>query len=100
MDIIYLAPECHTSVIEGYKPKPADIWSFGISLMTYLQEEVPFFAESELEMQLNTQNQVLEYPEYFSAELVDLLTKLLAKDPAARPTALQIKDHPWFSKQL
>jgi serine/threonine protein kinase len=33
----FTAPECHIVEKEGYRPKPTDIWSFGISLYAYVQ---------------------------------------------------------------
>ena len=40
----FTAPECHIVEKEGYKPKPTDIWSFGVSLYTYVSSIVPFYA--------------------------------------------------------
>jgi [calcium/calmodulin-dependent protein kinase] kinase len=33
----FTAPECHIVDEKGYKPKPTDIWSFGVSLYAYVQ---------------------------------------------------------------
>jgi [calcium/calmodulin-dependent protein kinase] kinase len=33
----FTAPECHIVEEGGYRPKPTDIWSFGISLYAYVQ---------------------------------------------------------------
>jgi [calcium/calmodulin-dependent protein kinase] kinase len=46
----FTAPECHIVEKDGYKPKPTDIWSFGVCLYTYVAGNVPFYGEGELEM--------------------------------------------------
>jgi serine/threonine protein kinase len=33
----FTAPECHIVEESGYRPKPTDIWSFGICLYAYVQ---------------------------------------------------------------
>lgn len=40
----FTAPECHVVEKEGYKPKPTDIWSLGISIFAYISGTVPFYA--------------------------------------------------------
>ena len=93
--MMHTAPECSTS-LEGYKPKPTDIWSLGVCLYTYIGECVPFFADSEIEMQLNAQNKELPIPPTFSPQLADLLKAMMAKVPEKRPTIAQVQAHPWF----
>jgi len=63
----FTAPECHIVSQEGYKPKPTDVWSFGVSLYAYVQAIVPFYASGgELEMQINSREKEVEIPETFS----------------------------------
>lgn len=95
----FTAPECHIVSEEGYKPKPTDIWSFGVCLYTYVCGIVPFYASGgELEMQINSRTKELELKEEFSAELKDLLRCLLNKDPDQRPTISEVKEHHFFKK--
>lgn len=44
----FTAPECTIVEKEGYKPKPTDIWSLGVSLYTYVAGIVPFYGDCEL----------------------------------------------------
>jgi [calcium/calmodulin-dependent protein kinase] kinase len=70
----FTAPECHIVESTGYKPKPTDIWSFGVCLYTYISGKVPFYGEGELEMQINSRNKEVDIPSDFSPELKELLT--------------------------
>ena len=40
----------------------------------------------------------LEFPEYLSSEVKDLLTNLLVKDPAKRLPLEEVLKHPWITK--
>ena len=47
----FTAPECHIVAIDGYSPKPTDIWSFGVCLYCFVNNgKLPFYGESELEI--------------------------------------------------
>ena len=51
----FTAPECHVVEQGGYKPKPTDIWSFGVVLYTFVNDgALPFYGQSELEIQINS----------------------------------------------
>lgn len=84
---------------EGYDPKACDIWSLGVCLYTFLLEEMPFFSPtlSEIEIDIQAKNKILAYPEYFSEELKDLLTKLLEKEPEKRISITDYLNHTWFN---
>jgi len=86
---------------EGYNPKACDMWSIGICLYTYLLGEMPFFSAtlSEIEIDIQAKNKILEYPVYFSDDLKDLLSKLLNKEYEKRISIEEYMTHPWFSSQ-
>lgn len=63
----FTAPECHIVEQGGYRPKPTDIWSFGVSLYAYVHALVPFYSSGgELEMQINSRTKEVEIPPEFS----------------------------------
>ncbi len=96
----FTAPE--TAIVEenGYAPKPTDVWSIGVCLYCYVAGgKVPFYGQSEIEMQINAREKELEFPAEFSKELVDLLKGVLDKKPESRLTIDQTLSHEWFSKE-
>ena len=96
--IAFTAPESHVPQKEGFVILPTDIWSIGISLYTYLSQSVPFYAESELEMQINAQNDEVSKLEDYSDEANDIIAIMLNKNPEERPTASELLKHPWFAE--
>lgn len=86
------------STSEGYNPKACDMWSLGVCLYTFLLGEMPFFSQtlSEIEIDIQAKNKILEYPAYFSDALKELISKLLEKDPEKRISIEHYLNHAWF----
>jgi serine/threonine protein kinase len=90
----YCAPEM---IMGRSYTKSADIWSAGVLLYALVVGELPF-QDSQIQRLLHKiAYSEPEYPEYLSPQLVDLLQKLLTKQPNSRLTLQGIKSHPWFS---
>jgi len=77
---------------------PTDIWSIGVSLYTYLTQRVPFYAESDIEMQINAKRKDIEKLGDFSDEVNDIILKMLNKKSEERPTASELLQHPWLAE--
>ncbi|OHT05213.1 CAMK family protein kinase [Tritrichomonas foetus] len=91
--IQYLAPE-----IVKNKPytKAVDIWSTGILIYKIVTGRFPF---EDISMQLllhKITSSKLSFPPGMDPDLVDLLQKMLSKDPKNRITAEQMKLHPYL----
>ena len=67
-----------------HNPFLADIWSLGIIIYIFMSNDFPFFADSELELQIKISDKDVIYPSYFDSKLCDLLKSILKKDPAER----------------
>ena len=93
----YLPPE----MIKGQThTTAADIWSLGVLLYCITVGRLPFDdpnMQTILNKIVNTQP---FFPRTLSADLLSLLKKMLVKDPEQRITLDEIKEHPWFSKDV
>jgi serine/threonine protein kinase len=90
----YAAPEILESC--GYT-QTVDIWDLGIILYAMVVGRLPF-ADTSIAMTLQKiRLQEPEYPGTLSPAILDLLQKLLRKDPAERIDIRGIKAHPWLA---
>eukprot|EP00356_Strombidium_inclinatum_P017140 CAMPEP_0170487024 /NCGR_PEP_ID=MMETSP0208-20121228/5892_1 /TAXON_ID=197538 /ORGANISM="Strombidium inclinatum, Strain S3" /LENGTH=163 /DNA_ID=CAMNT_0010761133 /DNA_START=1940 /DNA_END=2431 /DNA_ORIENTATION=+ len=96
---MFNAPEILNS--PSYDGK-VDIWSIGASLYTLISGGLPPFYEENV---ARLKKMILEEePPYDSIEFknfeplgLDLLKKMLTKDPKMRPSAKECLNHTWFS---
>ena len=75
----------------------ADIWSAGIVLYAMTYGRLPF---EDPNIQKLVSKIVLDEPKYaesVSSSLIDLLKKMLIKDPKTRIDIEAIRQHPWFT---
>ena len=90
---------------EKYVGYLTDIWSLGVCLYQFIYVNTPFVDEETNTVEKfkeNMRNNELNFPaiedDYkVSEEYIDLLKKILEKDPKKRLTIEQIKQHPWMS---
>lgn len=74
-----------------------DIWSTGVILYVLLTARFPFFGKNEKELQNMICKHELRFEEFrISKEAVDLIKRMLDKNPAIRITATEIMGHPWL----
>jgi hypothetical protein len=91
----YAAPE----MIRGdLYTRAADIWSSGILLFAIIAGYLPFDDENVQRLLQKIVYTEPVYPARFSPPLVDLLQKMICKDPEARIDIAAIQLHPWFSQ--
>ncbi|XP_055907274.1 calcium/calmodulin-dependent protein kinase kinase 1 isoform X3 [Eupeodes corollae] len=95
----FRAPETLFPGQHLYSGKAADIWALGATLYSLLYGNVPFVASSVPFLYEKIKNEILVIPDKpkVSCELVDLIEKMLTKDPGKRITLPQIKEHPWVT---
>jgi len=90
----YLAPEI---ILDQDYTLTVDWWSFGILLFEMAAGLPPFYDENEEAMYQKITSATVAYPEFFPPEMVDLLTRLLDKNPNSRLCDFEaIKAHPFF----
>jgi hypothetical protein len=91
----YEAPE----MIKGFSyTKAADMWSAGVLLYAIVAGRLPFDSENRQDLLQKIVTEEPRYPSIMSRCLIDLLKRLLVKDPNGRITIDRIQEHPWFSQ--
>eukprot|EP00898_Chlorokybus_atmophyticus_P000047 jgi/Chlat1/1042/Chrsp110S01554 len=96
----YMAPE----VIQHNYSTPADLWSVGVIMYQLLSGRLPFTDDTGgrsivavFRKILKSNADLYSYPwDTVTHSAVDLLRRLLSKDPSKRPTALEALAHPWI----
>ncbi|KAL9536964.1 hypothetical protein MBANPS3_012207 [Mucor bainieri] len=101
----FFAPELCSSLENNHHDdrhitKAIDVWALGVTLYCLLYGQCPFTASTEFELFDIIPTAPLEFPQETPENLVDLLEKLLAKDPQERITLEQVKHHPWVIEDL
>lgn len=95
----YVAPEVITA--EGSYDKSVDMWSCGVITYVLLCGFSPFLSSTQTGLFEKIIKCEYDFPDpewtSISEEAKDFIRHLLVKDPDARWTAKQCKDHPWLS---
>ncbi|KAF6813368.1 CAMKK/META protein kinase [Colletotrichum musicola] len=94
----FLAPELCVVRHGDVDGKAADIWSMGVSLYCLRYGKIPFEHDGVLEMYeaIKTESPIL--PEDENPDFVDLMNKILEKDPKKRIRMAELREHPWVTK--
>lgn len=100
----YIAPEVLQR--KEYDGKIADVWSCGVTLYVMLVGAYPFEDPEDPKNFRKTIGRIMgvqySIPDYIrvSADCRHLLSRIFVADPAKRITIPDIKQHPWFLKNL
>ncbi|KAF5018312.1 hypothetical protein F66182_9711 [Fusarium sp. NRRL 66182] len=77
----------------------ADIWSMGVSLYCLKYGRIPFHHDGVLDMYDAIRSDEPQIPQDENPDFVDLMQKVLNKDPEQRITMDKLREHPWVTKQ-
>ncbi|XP_054776010.1 serine/threonine-protein kinase SAPK3-like [Prosopis cineraria] len=100
----YIAPEVLSR--KEYDGKIADVWSCGVTLYVMLVGGYPFEDPEDPRNFRKTIGRIMSVqysiPDYvrISADCRHLLSRIFVANPAKRITIPEIKEHPWFLKNL
>ena len=94
----YAAPE----VISGklYAGPEVDVWSCGVILYVLLVGRLPFDDEYIPSLFKKIAQGSFNVPSYLSPGAVRMIRRMLATSPVARITIAEIRQDPWFQKDL
>ncbi|KAL4472063.1 hypothetical protein ABPG72_007112 [Tetrahymena utriculariae] len=81
----------------NFKGKPLDMWAAGATLYYMATGELPFFSKDPNKLKNSILNDEVKIPDDLNPELIDLLRKLLDKNPDTRITASEMLVHPWLT---
>lgn len=87
----FLAPELCVAKHGDVDGKAADIWSMGVSLYCLRYGRIPFEAHVIVEMYDAIRNDEVKLPPDEDPEFVDLMRRLLEKDPEKRITMNELR---------
>eukprot|EP01080_Neovahlkampfia_damariscottae_P000999 gene999-9905_t len=99
----YLAPEI---LLKGGYDKMVDIWSLGVLIFELIVGYPPFvvrpgnLTEEVIikETKINILRKSIQFPNYLSKEVTNLLNRILIRESKFRATLKEIKHHCWFTK--
>ncbi|KAK0732749.1 kinase-like domain-containing protein [Apiosordaria backusii] len=94
----FLPPELCVAKHGDVSGKAADIWSMGVSLYCLRYGKIPFEKFGVLEMYEAIRTETPHIPEDEKPDFVDVMRKLMEKDPEKRIKMDELRDHPWVTK--
>jgi serine/threonine-protein kinase SRK2 len=100
----YIAPEVLSR--KQYDGEIADVWSCGVTLFVMLVGAYPFEDPADPRNFRKTIQRIMGVKYAFPAALTisrdcaDLVARVFVANPAQRITLAQLKQHPWFRKNL
>lgn len=100
----YIAPEVLSR--KQYDGEIADVWSCGVTLYVMLVGAYPFEDPSDPRNFRKTIQRIMgvkySFPAnlHLSRECHDLMSRIFVANPTQRVTIAQIKEHPWFLRNL
>ncbi|CAI6333242.1 unnamed protein product [Periconia digitata] len=94
----FMPPELCVAKHGEVDGRAVDIWSMGVTLFCLLFGRIPFEKHGMIELYQAIRMDQPEYDECDS-DLLDLLCRLLEKDPQKRINMDEIREHPWVTRQ-
>lgn len=92
---VYMAPEItERKVYDGFK---IDVWALGVILYTIMTGSMPFDEDDQTKVKWKIINEMPDFSsDAITEDARDLLTRLLSKNPAERPSVKEILSHPFL----
>ncbi|XP_041851003.1 calcium/calmodulin-dependent protein kinase kinase 1b [Melanotaenia boesemani] len=96
----FMAPETISENQQSFSGKAVDVWAMGVTLYCFVFGECPFYDDYIVSLHNKIKDKPVEFPETpgITAELKDLIERMLDKNPAQRITIPEVKLHPWMTE--
>lgn len=95
----FLPPELCVARHGNVSGKAADIWSMGVTLYCLRFGRIPFEKNQILELYQSIQRDMPALEPDDDKNFNDLMGRILEKDPSARITMRELRNHPWVTKE-
>lgn len=77
----------------------SDVWSFAATILELVTSQPPYWGMPPVSAMFHiVQDPAPPLPSDISEELTDLLHQCFNKDPQRRPSAAELRKHPWFAR--
>ncbi|KKF92716.1 Calcium/calmodulin-dependent protein kinase kinase 1 [Ceratocystis platani] len=94
----FMAPELCRPKHGDVAGKAVDIWAMGVTLYCFRYGKIPFEeGDNPFDMYDNIRMKRHVLPEGESPEFVDLMDRILDKDPLTRIKMPELREHPWVT---
>lgn len=77
-----------------------DNWCLGVLCFEFVTGSPPFEGLNKKETFRKIQNLIINFPNYLSEEVKDLIMSLLNKVPQNRMSLEEVMKHPWIEKYI
>jgi len=98
----FFGPELCDPNTPEYSGKAADIWALGVTLYAITFNELPFDADTEIDLFEVIKDQKLDFisesNRNISEGLTNLITTMLEKDPKKRASMADLKTNSWLNE--
>jgi len=97
--LAFQAPECLLESNTKFSLYPTDIWALGVTLYQLKYGYLPFYHEQNEGLVKKIVNKPIQLPpSEKDKDFIDLIHRMLHKDPSKRITIRELCDHPWITK--
>ncbi|RMZ90658.1 hypothetical protein DV736_g2106, partial [Chaetothyriales sp. CBS 134916] len=94
----FLPPELCVAKHGDVSGKAADIWSMGVTLYCLKYGRIPFEKSGIFELYESIKTEQPEFPNETNPDFIDLMRRILEKDPAKRIKMPELRMHTWVTK--